>query len=356
MFPLILAALISLVLEELGPCLPLEDFFKGGSSFLSLVLPVWSSLWFANQVILFTLNLILLWDPIGYVATVFTTKMTKTFKVACVTICLKELFFLFHMNTHSYVFRSHGFTNKVFIRKSVFSLVCMNTHTYLVAFKLWHRRAVVLLCVVYCCCFFFRLCNKMELHHLLSWMCLVIVNAGPADRGRNDITLNTEKLNELGSQGQLLLRHIAITTHSCGIKEQPKFRRKLLRHSPVTCNDGSPAGWVVRVISLEWLFYQWGMKVVKLLPKKPCKQNSSFMKASRLAPTAIKLSGVANPSDSYVSPAVKIPPITTLVLRAPNQHLKVKKRYCCPTTSYLLLLHITGLTWKAYLKFHIRQL
>ena len=82
----------------------------------------------------------------------------------------------------------------------------------------------------------------MNVGHLVPWLYFALVSCGPANRGRNDISLNTKKLNELGSQGQLLLRHIAITTHSCGIKDQPKFRRKLLRQSPVSCNDGSPAG------------------------------------------------------------------------------------------------------------------
>ncbi|ESO88928.1 hypothetical protein LOTGIDRAFT_106761 [Lottia gigantea] len=77
---------------------------------------------------------------------------------------------------------------------------------------------------------------------------------------RSDITLNTEKLNQLGSQGQLLLRHIALTTHSCGIAEVPRFRRKFLKHSSATCNDGSPSGYYIRKShgSSKWIVFLEG--------------------------------------------------------------------------------------------------
>ncbi|XP_067674518.1 palmitoleoyl-protein carboxylesterase notum1-like [Haliotis asinina] len=135
----------------------------------------------------------------------------------------------------------------------------------------------------------------MEFHHLLSWMCVVIVNAGPADRGRNDITLNTEKLNELGSQGQLLLRHIAITTHSCGVKEQPKFRRKLLRHSSVACNDGSPAGYYIRKShgSSKWIVFLEGGWFC--LDRTSCAERYTVMRdfmSSRNWPRHRKASGI----------------------------------------------------------------
>lgn len=61
----------------------------------------------------------------------------------------------------------------------------------------------------------------------------------------SDITFNINKLHELGSRGQWLLRHMAMLTHKCGFKDTPSLKRKLLRKSNVTCNDGSPAGWVV---------------------------------------------------------------------------------------------------------------
>ena len=66
---------------------------------------------------------------------------------------------------------------------------------------------------------------------------------GAAQRSSpNDIALSVDRLTELGNRGQALLRNIAIMTHSCGNTEMPQLRRKRLRHSPVTCNDGSYAG------------------------------------------------------------------------------------------------------------------
>ncbi|GFR63600.1 hypothetical protein ElyMa_001899900 [Elysia marginata] len=60
--------------------------------------------------------------------------------------------------------------------------------------------------------------------------------------GQRDITFSPGRLNELGSRGQWLLRHIALMTHTCGIRDMASMRRKLLRKSDVTCNDGSYAG------------------------------------------------------------------------------------------------------------------
>ncbi|GFN77866.1 notum-like protein [Plakobranchus ocellatus] len=57
-----------------------------------------------------------------------------------------------------------------------------------------------------------------------------------------DYTFSANRLNELGSRGQWLLRHIAVMTHTCGIQDMARLRRKLLRKSNVACNDGSHAG------------------------------------------------------------------------------------------------------------------
>ncbi|XP_041350935.1 palmitoleoyl-protein carboxylesterase NOTUM-like [Gigantopelta aegis] len=135
----------------------------------------------------------------------------------------------------------------------------------------------------------------MNVGHLVPWLYFVLVSCGPANRGRNDISLNTKKLNELGSQGQLLLRHIAITTHSCGIKDQPKFRRKLLRQSPVSCNDGSPAGYYIRKShgSSKWLVFLEGGWYC--FDKTSCRQRFRMMNeymSSRKWPRHRKGSGI----------------------------------------------------------------
>ncbi|KAL8621901.1 hypothetical protein ACOMHN_046105 [Nucella lapillus] len=65
---------------------------------------------------------------------------------------------------------------------------------------------------------------------------------GPRGSSPNDIALSVHRLTQLGNRGQALLRNIAIMTHSCGNAQLPQLRRKRLRHSPVTCNDGSYAG------------------------------------------------------------------------------------------------------------------
>ncbi|XP_050393204.1 palmitoleoyl-protein carboxylesterase NOTUM [Patella vulgata] len=100
----------------------------------------------------------------------------------------------------------------------------------------------------------------MEVLSVVVGLYMVLIIAGQITRGRNDIILNTDKLNQLGSQGQLLLRHIALTTHSCGVTEVPKLRRKLLRHSSATCNDGSPAGYYIRKShgSSKWIVFLEG--------------------------------------------------------------------------------------------------
>ncbi|BFZ09989.1 hypothetical protein BsWGS_13028 [Bradybaena similaris] len=73
-----------------------------------------------------------------------------------------------------------------------------------------------------------------------------VTTPSTASRGKDDVTFNTNKLQELGSRGQWLLRHLAIMTHTCGVKDAPNLRRKLLGKSEVTCNDGSPAGYYIR--------------------------------------------------------------------------------------------------------------
>ncbi|KAK7471561.1 hypothetical protein BaRGS_00035789 [Batillaria attramentaria] len=87
------------------------------------------------------------------------------------------------------------------------------------------------------------------LSHVVHVLCLLALCAltltfGAAHRGNNanDISLSPDRLTELGSRGQALLRNIAIMTHTCGNTQMPQLRRKRLRHSPVTCNDGSYAG------------------------------------------------------------------------------------------------------------------
>ncbi|KAK3712398.1 hypothetical protein RRG08_002728 [Elysia crispata] len=61
-----------------------------------------------------------------------------------------------------------------------------------------------------------------------------------------DVTFSPNRLDELGSRGQWLLRHIALMTHTCGVGDMASMRRKLLRKSDVTCNDGSYAGFLTR--------------------------------------------------------------------------------------------------------------
>ncbi|CAL1546975.1 unnamed protein product, partial [Lymnaea stagnalis] len=75
-----------------------------------------------------------------------------------------------------------------------------------------------------------------------------------------DTTFSTSKLHELGSRGQWLLRHIALMTHSCGIKEMSNLKRKLLRNTDVTCNDGSHAGYYIRRShgSQKWIVFLEG--------------------------------------------------------------------------------------------------
>ncbi|XP_076466178.1 palmitoleoyl-protein carboxylesterase NOTUM-like [Babylonia areolata] len=76
----------------------------------------------------------------------------------------------------------------------------------------------------------------------------------------NDIALSVHRLTELGTRGQALLRNIAIMTQSCNNAELPQLRRKRLRHSPVTCNDGSYAGYYIRKSagSSKWIVFLEG--------------------------------------------------------------------------------------------------
>ncbi|KAK0064501.1 palmitoleoyl-protein carboxylesterase notum1a [Biomphalaria pfeifferi] len=70
----------------------------------------------------------------------------------------------------------------------------------------------------------------------------------------------TGRLQQLGTRGQWLLRHIASMTLSCGVKEMSNMKRKLLRHSEVTCNDGTPAGYYIRKShgSQRWIVFLEG--------------------------------------------------------------------------------------------------
>nr|KAG5688987.1 hypothetical protein BaRGS_005531 [Batillaria attramentaria] len=105
------------------------------------------------------------------------------------------------------------------------------------------------------------------LSHVVHVLCLLALCAltltfGAAHRGNNanDISLSPDRLTELGSRGQALLRNIAIMTHTCGNTQMPQLRRKRLRHSPVTCNDGSYAGYYIRKSpsSSKWIVFLEG--------------------------------------------------------------------------------------------------
>ena len=63
-------------------------------------------------------------------------------------------------------------------------------------------------------------------------------------RGNNDISLDFDKLEQLGHTDSLIraLKDIAQSSHDCGVREVPKLRRKFLTNDSITCNDGSPAG------------------------------------------------------------------------------------------------------------------
>lgn len=62
----------------------------------------------------------------------------------------------------------------------------------------------------------------------------------------HDMPLDVNKLESLGNSDSLMkaLKDIAQKSHDCGVKEVPKFRRYFLKNKTVTCNDGSPAGYV----------------------------------------------------------------------------------------------------------------
>ncbi|XP_059157437.1 palmitoleoyl-protein carboxylesterase notum1-like [Physella acuta] len=73
-----------------------------------------------------------------------------------------------------------------------------------------------------------------------------------------DVTYSSSRLHELGSRSQHLLRHIMM--HSCGVKETSNMKKKLLRNTDVTCNDGSPAGYFIRRArgSQKWIVFLEG--------------------------------------------------------------------------------------------------
>ncbi|KAL3882516.1 hypothetical protein ACJMK2_028852 [Sinanodonta woodiana] len=94
----------------------------------------------------------------------------------------------------------------------------------------------------------------MKLYPSVEWlslMCVVtIVFSRTMDnhRGKNDINLDFDKLENLGQTDSLIkaLKDIAQRTHNCEVKELPKLRRYFLSNTSITCNDGSPAGCQLR--------------------------------------------------------------------------------------------------------------
>ena len=65
-------------------------------------------------------------------------------------------------------------------------------------------------------------------------------------RSSNDINLDFDHLEQLGRTDSLIraLKQIAQSSHDCGVRDVPKLRRKYLTNDSITCNDGSPAGYV----------------------------------------------------------------------------------------------------------------
>ncbi|KAK3588353.1 hypothetical protein CHS0354_003283 [Potamilus streckersoni] len=108
----------------------------------------------------------------------------------------------------------------------------------------------------------------MKLQLSVEWlplMCVVtIVFSRTIDnhRGKNDINLDFDKLENLGQTDSLIkaLKDIAQRTHNCGVKELPKLRRYFLSNTSITCNDGSPAGYFMRKSygSTKWIVFLQG--------------------------------------------------------------------------------------------------
>ena len=100
--------------------------------------------------------------------------------------------------------------------------------------------------------------KKMTFWHILPWVSAICVLSYVRSisirdrRGNNDISLDFDKLEQLGHTDSLIraLKDIAQSSHDCGVREVPKLRRKFLTNDSITCNDGSPAGWVNTVFIL----------------------------------------------------------------------------------------------------------